>query len=194
MGEFWQAPGRVSSLHAEPCGSRHTWAEVWRLREIQRITLAYPRHKLCHPGQEDKVSLARASRKARWTVPGDHTSHWHPHWPCSTAECVVLPEWRTVVPGITCPSGFLALCLLWALGAHALTQPLALDWATSSTFVGGKHLLCVPYWPNWAPGWLLPVLSGLRLLCFSSTGERGMTWSIRSEEPCNIVPGAMPCG
>lgn len=57
---------------------------------------------------------------------------------------------RLVLGNHTPLPGFLALCLLWEPGAQVLTQPRALD---SPPFVGVRHLLRVPHWPNQAPQW-----------------------------------------
>lgn len=77
---------------------------------------------------------------------------------------------RLVLGNHTPLPGFLALCLLWEPGAQVLTQPRALD---SPPFVGVRHLLRVPHWPNQAHNGLTSPFRAGGFNRFSRPGREG---------------------
>lgn len=195
MGEFWQAPRRVSSLHAEPCGSRHTWAEVWRLREIQRIALAYPDTSCDIPDRRRKSCLlpVLAGKPGEWCLEiTHHTDTLTGHVPLQNVWCSQSGEQWSLESHA--PQAFLhCVCsgrwvpMPWLNPWHWTEQPLLLLLVANTYCVS-------PTGPTGPQDGSCQSFLVWGLLWCASNGERRITWYIRSEESCNLVPGAMPCG
>lgn len=140
-----ESPWWTTSLHVvsqtNELGRKTLDWQVWRLRELKRITLTQCRPKLCHTQTEWRRLLSwswQQESEGKWHVVTIYhaftfSSHmplqnlqrrlslWCSHWLVS-GHCMLLPD-------------FLTLCLLWKLGAHSPTQPWALERTTASTFV-----------------------------------------------------------